>query len=216
MKKTKMLKAGLLTKGLAMATTAMVGGTMDRYVTSTGSEAAARVAIWGINKDAVTEFNLFQDSYTNVGNVKDDKKLIAPGTEGEATFSIVHKDKKHAPEVAYKLTVDTEGSEIHEKLKEIQPLTFTLDGTKYDTWEKLLAAIEALDGKVGKDGAEYEAGVINPAFDNGETHTIGWKWNFNKGFEDNENNTDNTLGNLAASEDLDIKLVINVKAEQID
>ena len=215
MKKTKMLKAGLLTMGLAMATTAMVGGTMARYVTSTDSEDAARVAIWGINKDAVTEFNLFQDSHTNVGNVKDDKKLIAPGTEGEATFSIVHKDKKHAPEVAYKLTVDTEGSEIHEKLAEIQPLTFTLDGTEYNTWEELLAAIEALDGKAGKDGAEYAAGKTNDAFAHGETHTIGWKWDFNEDFEANTN-TDNVLGNLAASEDLDIKLVINVKAEQID
>ena len=216
MKKTKMLKAGLLTMGLAMATTAMVGGTMARYVTSTDSEDAARVAIWGINKDAVTEFNLFQDSYENVENVKEDgKKLIAPGTEGTATFSFVNNDETHAPEVAYKLTVDTEGSEIHKKLKEIQPLKFTLDGTEYNTWEDLLAAIEALDGEAGKDGAEYAAGKTNDAFAHGETHTIGWKWDFNEDFEANTN-TDNVLGNLAASEDLDIKLVINVKAEQID
>ena len=80
----KQTKLTALLLALVLVTACFVGGTLARYVTSTSSEDSARVAVWGINADAVT-MDLFNATYelpdgTVVAQSNDGDNIIAPGT----------------------------------------------------------------------------------------------------------------------------------------
>ena len=223
MKKTKMLKAGLLTMGLAMATTAMVGGTMASYITTNTSADSARVAVWGINAGEQV-LDLFDESYENgkstVVNSQDGDNLIAPGTTKTAKFAIVnHINNDLKPEVKYELRIDASKSTADAAILANENIRFKLDDGEWGTFEALITQIESLAKKKSgtKDsGTEdskaniYEAGEINENFTKEASHTIAWKWDFTNG-----NEVDTKMGNAAVDGDLNIEIVVDITAEQV-
>ena len=223
MKKTKMLKAGLLTMGLAMATTAMVGGTMASYITTNTSADSARVAVWGINAGEQV-LDLFDASYENDGSTvvksQNGKNVIAPGTTKSSKFAIVnHINDNLKPEVKYALRIDASKSTADAAILANENIKFKLDDGKWGTFEELIAQIEDLAKKKSgtKDsGTEdskaniYEAGEINENFKEEVFHTITWEWGFTNG-----NEADTAMGNAAVDGDLNIEIVVDITAEQV-
>lgn len=218
MKKNKMMRLASILLVCVLLTTSVIGGTFAKYVTTAGGSDSARVAHWGF--EATTENtlkNLFNtNSDTGIlssDKTADGKQLIAPGSTGTVTFTFVNEsDATTAPEVAYKITVDTNGSsDLSDELE--AALVFKLDNGADMTWTELLAAIEALSGDAS-GSKEYAAGTAVPAaFGVDKDHTITWTWAFERTGMDA---TDTAMGNklIAALETLTLQ--INVTVEQID
>lgn len=230
MRKNKFMRAasGLLVA--VLLTTCVISGTFAKYVTTTNSTAKARVAVWGFGKDAITELNLFDSAYDNTVNANDEDKLIAPGTEKEAPFSIINASAK-APEVNYKLTVSVDGSQIADTIKKNPNIVWKLDDGNYGTWDNLMTSILRLSGDTDvtydastTKSAEktYKANSIPDAFENNKTHKIAWKWIYDEAAKNKETGTQNndaddtTMGNTAVTSDTEVNVKITVTAEQID
>ena len=170
------------------------------------------------NNASITLDNLFSDTYDNVKGV--DSDVIAPGTTGSANFEFKYSGKADAPEVAYTFKVDTEGSTISDDIKNNTNIVWSLDSeecTAADgktSWEVLLEKIASLDGNKAND--KYAAGELPTGFDRTKTHTVSWEWKFDKnvtGASDLDTK-DTEMGNKSTLDN--VKLQINIKAEQID
>lgn len=209
MKKNKLFIIGLVTVFVALLSLTLVSSTFAKYVTTGTGSASARVAKWGFSPATISFDNLFSDSYANVKSSDVNKKVIAPGTEGTATFTFGHDGTSGAPEVAYTLTVSTEGSEIADDIKNNANIKWKLDDGEYGTWDELLAAIKALSGETNGT-QEYAAGTLPNKLD-GTPHTIAWKWAFSANPEGDE--ADTAMGNAT---ELKVTLKITVTATQID
>ena len=114
MKKNTMMRIASTLLIAVLLTTCAIGATFAKYATAASAEDSARVAYWGFNGTTFTIENLFTDNYTDV-IANDSSDVIAPGTTGSSTFYFKPQNET-APEVAYKITVDTEGSEIADEL----------------------------------------------------------------------------------------------------
>ncbi|SCI42523.1 Uncharacterised protein [uncultured Eubacterium sp.] len=198
----------------------VISGTFAKYTTSATGSDSARVATWGVDKNnaSITLDNLFSDTYDNVKGV--DSDVIAPGTTGSANFEFKYSGKADAPEVAYTFKVDTEGSTISDDIKNNTNIVWSLDNeecTAADgktSWEVLLEKIASLDGNKAND--KYAAGELPTGFDRTKTHTVSWEWKFDKnvtGASDLDTK-DTEMGNKSILDN--VKLQINIKAEQID
>lgn len=210
MKKNKLFIIGLVTVFVALLSLTLVSSTFAKYVTTGTGSASARVAKWGFSS-ATIEFNdLFKESYTNVKSSVTGEKVIAPGTEGTATFAFGHDGTSGKPEVAYTLTVSTEGSDIANDIKNNTNIKWKLDDGAYGTWDELLAAIKALSGDANGT-QEYAAGNL-PAKLDGSTHTIAWIWEFSK--DEAGDTADTDMGNATTLASVTLK--ITVTATQID
>lgn len=182
-------------------------------MTTTSSEDAARVAVWGINADEV-EMNLFDSEYTANGakvvKSNDGDKLIAPGTSMSSQFSIVTLDAI-APEVMYEIKINLDDSEIDPRILENPSIQWKLDDNEFGSWEQTKAAILGLSGHTS--GVKtYAPGTIARDFANGKTHTIAWRW-----VMDNNNDVQDTeLGNAATRGDITAKIGIKITARQVD
>ena len=78
----------------------------------------------------------------------------------------------------------------------------------------LLEKIASLDGNKAND--KYAAGELPTGFDRTKTHTVSWEWKFDKnvtGASDLDTK-DTEMGNKSTLDN--VKLQINIKAEQID
>ena len=213
MKKNRMMRLASLLLVLVLMTSSVVGGTFAKYTTKVESQDSARVAKWGFNTASITIANLFADSYTNVADGTADQAIIAPGTDGSASFKF--ENSGTAPEVAYTFTVDTTGSSCANDIQQNKNITWAVAKTgetaTYGTWTELLNKIAELDGD-----KEYAANEI-PEMVNNE-YTIYWKWtydNTNDG-NDNDNYNDTDLGNTAVASDLVATLKITITATQKD
>ena len=211
MKKNRMMRLASLLLVLVLMTSSVVGGTFAKYTTSQDVTDSARDAHWGFDAVADFDFDLFNASTdTGIG----DDGLIAPGSANSFTFTLVNADAETAPEVAYKITVDTTGTTTALSAELEEALSFTLDNTTYDTWGDLVTAIKNLSGSTDGSGSkEYEPNTAVPtAFANNAKHTIGWAWAFERG--DDEGDT--SLGNKAIDELEELVLSIEITIEQID
>ena len=66
MKKNVMMRVAAMLLVCVLASTCGISGTFAKYVTSTSSQDAARVAKWGFEPADLMLDNLFLSSYTNV------------------------------------------------------------------------------------------------------------------------------------------------------
>ena len=210
MKKNKLFIIGLVTVFVALLSLTLVSSTFAKYVTTGTGSASARVAKWGFSP-ATIEFNdLFKESYTNVKSSVEGEKVIAPGTNGTATFAFGHDDTSGAPEVAYTLTVSTEGSSCDASIKNNKNIIWKLDNVACASWDDLLEKIAAL-AKNGKGTNEYEAGTLPTNFD-GNAHTITWEWTFSADAEGDK--ADTNMGNATTLASVTLKITLT--ATQID
>lgn len=227
MRKNKMMRAasGLLVA--VLLSTCAISGTFAKYTTSTESTDNARVAVWGFNKDAVTELDLFDSSYGTTVKAADNDNLIAPGTTKTGTFSIINNAAATKPEVSYNFTVSVAGSDIADTIKNNPNILWKLDEGTFGTWDQLMDSILSLSGTAttyvkGTTEAvttKYNPGDVPEAFVKGKTHTITWKWIFDKdaetGAADKDTN-DTDMGNTAVTTDTNVVVKITVTATQID
>lgn len=213
MKKKMTVLAGLvLTVVLSMGS---VAGTYAKYISSVDSSDEARVAAWGLGVTVSTR-DLFADSYT-AGNKKiaaseNGDNILAPGLEGYYDFQFTGT----APEVAYKLSVDLDGTEYTggtDELRELleDSILFTLEDShgnavNSNLENKVLSVfIDQLEAYYADK--KFEAGT---ALDN-ETYTIHWSWPFEAGYDED----DTTLGDAAATTDIKLNFNVKVTAQQI-
>lgn len=232
MRKNKMMRAasGLLVA--VLLSTCAISGTFAKYTTSANGTDSARVAKWGFKPTTIDLTNLFDDAYASAtgkaaeytadGNTVKAKSehtdVIAPGTTGSADFGFTYggDDSASAPEVAYTFNVSTVGSSCADSIKNNTNIKWKLDTGAWETWDQLIAAIEALDGNNPND--RYEPNTLPTAFNTpGENkHTVSWQWLFETSGEGKgaQDTTDTDMGN--AAELAKVELKITVTATQID
>ena len=220
MRKNKMMRFASALMIATLLSTSVISGTFAKYVTSATGTDSARVANWGFEGTSEIEIsNLFLKAY-DAGKVNSDKDVIAPGTTNNATFQFMYDETNgSAPEVAYTFEVSTAGSTITSDIESNAAIVWSLDGTEYPatvsqtSWDRLIEAIEALDGTAGAGGKEYAPQQLPDAFGTGDTvHTVGWEWKFfvdgGQDVVDTNMGNANTLGT--------VELVITITATQVD
>ena len=219
MRKNKMMRAasGLLVA--VLLSTCAISGTFAKYTTSVSSSDKARVATWGFNQTSISLTDLFRQTYDkNVHGIAD---VIAPGTTNSAKFKFSYDGQQTYPEVAYKFTVDTQGSTIDEEIEKNPNIVWKLDNGNEGNWQQLLASIQALSGD-SSGSKDYTAGELPKGFTaDDDEHTISWEWKFEKTGNDVTNSvttaqdaTDTAMGNAAKLAEVTLK--ITVTATQID
>lgn len=215
MKKNKMMRLASCLLVAILLTTSVISGTFAKYTTSSTGTDSARVATWGFQDTGSIVLNdLFKTSYDNA-NVNGNDDVIAPGTTNSANIAFKFAGQETAPEVAYTLTVSTDGSSCDTDIQNNKNIVWSLDGTEFATdaqstsWTKLLNAIKALSGD--ETGVKtYAPGELPTAMGNGN-HTIKWEWKFD---ENSNDVTDTAMGNKAALDKVTVK--ITVTATQVD
>ena len=217
MKKNRMMRLASVLLVCVLLTTSVISGTFAKYTTAVASEDTARVARWGFEATTMDITDLFDVIYTHDVNGNtvissvEGEDVIAPGTEGDATFAFYYdSDNGEAPEVAYQFTVSVDGSECDPTIANNGSIQWKLDNGDWGDWGTLLENIKALSGNAS-GSKRYEANDIPEAFaTKDDSHTIAWQWIF----ENNNDVTDTTLGN--ADPLADVTLKITVSATQID
>ena len=206
MKKNTMMRVASALLVAVLLTTCAISGTFAKYVTSASSHDSARVAHWGFKETSFTIDDLFEKAYTNVGASAD---VIAPGTEGESTFSFQPMNST-APEVAYKITVSTEGSVCDDDLVANTNIEWKLDNGEWGTFAQLLTAINGLSTDT------IPAQTFDADWGATSTHTVYWRWLINENSDANneQNIKDTALGNKAGEDWVTLK--ITILAEQVD
>lgn len=207
-----------------LITTSIISGTFAKYTTSVSGQDSARVATWGVTETSIDLDNLFKTAYQNNGKntveSSDATDVIAPGTTGNATFDFTYNGSEDAPEVAYKFTVDTEGSKIADDLKSNPNIEWQLDDNgAWGTWDQLMTNIKSLSGDPSGT-KEYAPNQLPDAFNmkGANTHKVSWRWKFEtknaEVVDAKQDATDTKLGNKAELDKVTVK--VTLKAEQID
>ncbi len=211
----KALRLGSVMLVLALLTTCAISGTFAKYTTESSGSDTARVAKWGIGTSEISLDNLFSTTYSNVQS-STDKDVIAPGTSGQASFKFM-ADNSTAPEVAYKLTVTTDGSACDTSISSNPNIQWKLgeNGT-WGSWSTLLTNIKALSGS-SSGTQQYNAGQMPSGLN--EEQTVYWQWVYST--TDAQDVKDTTMGNNAATATSeanidDVTLAIKVTATQVD
>ncbi len=191
--------------------------TFAKYLTEDAGTDTARVAKWGVTAEN-TLAGLFGEDYT--ADVIDDTDaevslnstaygagdLLAPGTEGSATFTITG-----IPEVSCNVTATlTIVDKVH--VGTYRPITWTLTG---DT----LSWTEVTDGNATEFAGVAEVGdrvaVIaidqdyTPGEDLARTLNLSWAWEFEQG----NDAADTTLGDAATAR---VNVTYSVTIAQLD
>lgn len=220
MKKNRMMRLASILLVLVLMTSSVVGGTFAKYTTSVESQDKARVAYWGFQTtNSMDITDLFDDFYihtTNGETVKavNGEDVIAPGTEGEATFAFAwDEDVKSrgntlgvtGPEVDYMFTVAVEDY-CEEAIKNNASIVWALDAEQesdYGSWDDMIADIKTLSGDAS-GSKKYEANTLPNEFTaTDDIHTISWKWVF----EGNDGG-DTAMGNAQNLATCSIKITI--------
>lgn len=215
MKKNVMMRIAAVLLVCVLVTTCGISGTFAKYTSTYTGGDTARVAKWGFNTASIEFESLFENSYTNVANGTNDTAIIAPGTSGKVSFQFALVAGITKPEVAYTFAVTTTGSSnatasnTNIRWRLTTSAEAPTDWSNTDTWDKLLADIQALDGTEGENGKDYNVADALPTMI-GQTYYIHWDWKF-----DNSNDTDdNSLGNMSA--DQVVTLTVTITATQKD
>ena len=210
MRKNRMMRLASVLLVCVLLTTSVISGTFAKYTSEAKVDDKARVAYWGFGRAATIALDLFDDVYGQTVDSADGANVIAPGTEKEATFGFAYtksEEGPEAPEVAYTFVVDAEITGNYTALDNNDNFVWTLNGSNYATVEKLLEAIEKLDGD-----KTYEAGTLPTGFGIGNTHTIGWAWDYSK--NDAGDITDTAMGNADSLDN--ISITITITATQVN
>lgn len=201
-----------------LLSTCAISGTFAKYTTSVSSSDSARVATWGFDESSIDLANLFQTAYD--GNVQGTADVIAPGTKNSATFKFSYNGQETKPEVAYKFTVDTQGSTIDKDIEDNPNIVWKLDNGNEGNWQQLLASIKALSGDPS-GSKDYTAGELPVGFTADDEHRISWEWKFEKTGKGvtasdttTQDTTDTAMGNKKTLDKVNLK--ITVTATQID
>ena len=220
MKKNHTMRAASLLLVLTLITSCFVGGTFAKYTTKIAGSDTARVAKFGVELTA--DANLFGPQYTDATNGitvysdSADEDVIAPGTEGSATFFTI----AGAPEVdvnfkitlngkddgtenytiatlpkataTYKDYTDVTTDKTFDLAADYQPVVWTLtkNGTEVATGN--LDKIEAYFDGISKVYHAEEAAATGFESINGD-YVLSWVW----GFEVNDQ-ADTYMGQIAA------------------
>ena len=207
MKKNKMMRIASVLLVAVLLSTCAISGTFAKYVTAHSSSDTARVAYWGFKETTFAIDNLFSNAYDNVSGAED---VIAPGTSGSATFSFKPQTST-APEVAYKITVSTEGSSCDDDIVANTNIQWKLDNGEYGTFADLRTAIESLSTDV------VAAGQFDSNWGATSEHTVYWQWLINENSD--ANNEQNIKDTALANKDFNsldtVNLVISIIAEQV-
>ena len=182
---------------LSVAITGTFIGTIAKYVmTETVSDNAVS-AKFGLK--IPTSINLFSDSYGNVEADTDDKKIIAPGTSGQYTFSVTGTS-----EVAYQVDADISIS-YSDEWQGYEPLEFSINDEVWTDFARFKENLnEALGSKTMPPNTAYES-----------VQTIYWRWPFY--VSDLHDTRDTTIGRLSAGGTvLEVTVTIEVTAVQVD
>lgn len=209
MKKNNMMRIASVLLVAVLLSTCVISGTFAKYVTSATSTDTARVAYWGFNATTFSIEDLFGPTYTNVSSLGEEDDVIAPGTDGSATFTFKPQNAT-APEVAYKITVSTDGSTCAEDIVANTNIQWRLDNGEWGTFEAMCTAIEALSTEtVAPNTFDDDWGAES-------THTVSWQWliNENSDATNEQNRKDTALANKTTLDE--VKLVISILAEQVD
>ena len=180
MKKNKMLRIASVLLVAVLLTTCAISSTLAKYVTSASSYDEARVAYWGFNGTTFAIENLFENVYSNNGTdtVKSNgsgtvTNVIAPGTGGSSTFSFKPQNET-APEVAYKITVTTDGSNCADDIVANTNIQWKLDDGQWGTFAELRTAI------AGLSTGTISANTFDGNWEYASTHTVHWQWLINE------------------------------------
>lgn len=222
MKTNKMMRIASILLVAVLLSLCVISGTFAKYTTSVNSQDSARVAYWGFQRtNSMDITGLFVGAYDQETGAtvksEDGADVIAPGTAGSTTFSFAYDERNgNAPEVAYTFEVKVDGT-IGADIEANPNILWSLDGAEFahetdsSSWDKLIAAIEALDGN--RAGNRYEAGELPTAFGTQDnTHSISWRWVFSN--SEANDTYDTSMGNAADLESVSLKITIT--ATQID
>lgn len=190
----------VVTLACALLVTGLGCATLAKYITEKDVDSAsATVAKWGYVITANPE-NLFASSYDETGvantngvSVKSSSNVVAPGTTGSMTFSVIGQaevasqtkfEVQESKDVCYALNADGGTAVTY------NPIVWTLSEVtageiKKGTLAEVVTAINDL-------GKTYDAGTeVNL------TYTLSWSWAFSQSHDD----YDTYLGNIVANED---------------
>ena len=202
MTKNRSMKIAVLVLALALITACFVGTTFAKYTsTATGSSTGVQVAKWawsGVtidasNNTATVDFDIFEtilDTKDGATETDVDAKHIAPGTKGEASFTLVNNSEVNA---TYDFTLDTTAfAALADKL------TFT-----YYVNDAPVAA-DAVEGTLAMKGGSAKIDVA-------------WEWAFEVGADQElkDNDLADTLLGLGAT-DTDMVATATVVLTQVD
>ena len=135
-------------------------GTLAKYATSNAVSDSAIVAKFGL--EIPNTINLFSDSYTGVEADTADKKIIAPGTQGQYAFVVTG-----VSEVAYKVSADITVT-YSDEWGGYEPLEFSVNG---NDWLTLAAFQTKLSGDLASN-------ILQPNERYENEQTIYWRWPF--------------------------------------
>lgn len=206
-----------------------VSGTYAKYVSEIDIEDEARVAKWeiGMNEDTMETLDLFKKSYTfgengTVVSSLDDKKVVAPGTNGQYTFAL-----KGTIETNYRIKVTATGDNTVTTTDETglyDPIKFYVakDGEGISSIDDIAAGkfydFTELKNQLNKLYSGTNDKVYAPGTVDNASYTIYWKWDFGTSEDKNDRNNllDTKLGNEIAADATShtINLKINIRAEQ--
>ena len=188
MKKNKMMRLASVLLVAVLISTCAISGTFAKYVTNGTAKSEARVAKFGVKVAA--EGNLLSSN---------EDKVVAPGTSGSLTKTMITGKPEVAVRVTNEATVTLENWTVESKF--YCPIVITVNGTEVDTSdcenaEQFAAAVKtAIDATT----AEYEA---NTDFGNlteaqaAKGLSVSWKWPFYT--DDGTDIKDTALGDAAA------------------
>ena len=219
--KNKMMRAASVLMVAVLLSTCAISGTFAKYVTQVSSSDAARVAKWGFNTASINFEDLFAASYDNVKAGTNEEAIIAPGTSGKTSFTF-QLIAGVTPEVSYSFMVSTQGSSngttgnTNIKWRLTNSETAPTDWAATDTWDKLIADIQALDGTAGENGKDYLITDMNNVPEMiDKVYYVHWVWPYGEGDHTADANIlDNQYGNV--TEPATITLQVTITATQID
>lgn len=214
MTKNRSMKIAVLVLALALLTSCFVGSTFAKYTSSAeGSVASTTVAKWAISagvdgaETSITgtpntfAFNLFttiQDTKNNATDPDEDytesdvrATMIAPGTKGSFTLSVVNNSDVNAE---YSITFDVslpDAITVNEESKPL-PIQFRVNG-----------------GAWGSDIADVAATAI--AMDGTADVVVEWQWVFT-----GDSDVDTAWGVKAAEGTVAVSVTPTLTVEQVD
>lgn len=211
--KSKYIKI-IIVSFLILITTFLISGTYAKYISQIDLLDEARVAKWDIeiNKLSRQDIDLFSDSYLNGAiEAANGDNVVAPGASGEYKFEIVGQ-----PEVRYRIVIDVDPENTFDDIGQID---YFLDGDGPYTLDELAGELQNLYSydRTFEPGNKLEKHL----------HTISWKWDFEKGSNETEiesnDKIDTALGNQAVIDKDDykyetqkrVKLSLTITAEQV-
>lgn len=166
MKKSYVVRLGVLALALTLVTTCLTGGTLAKYTTDVEGTGSAVVAAWSFKANdqtaTMTNLDLATTAYSNVATGK-----IAPGTEGSFAIKVDASGSDVAVDYAIKFSNLTN-----------KPANLKFYSDAGHTAEKDITDKLTTDGFTGSIAL---ADIANPV-----TETVYWAWEYGTAAEDDQ------------------------------